>query len=265
MPEQCEVLAIRYGVWPSTRNHCFYRYPSYGEPDADVQMDFYFWLIKGAGRVVLVDVGYSAQAISTRPGRVLLTPPREALEALGTDPDSVTDIIVTHLHYDHTGNLPDFPAAHLYVQRSELDFWTSGYGAHPPQASTTETAEIEYVSAAVREGRAELLDGDTELMPGISVRHVGGHTPGQQMVRIDNAAPVILASDAVHFYEEMERDRPFEIFSDLRQMYDTFAELRRAQVETGAIVVAGHDPQVMQRFPVVAENSTGPLAVRVSV
>lgn len=68
---------------------------------------------------------------------------------------------------------------------------------------------------------------------------------------------------AVHYYEEMERDRPFEIFSSLTAMYDTYAMLRARQEQEEAVIVAGHDPRVMERFPTVAESDTGPYAVRV--
>lgn len=256
-----EVLAIRYGQWMTSKEHCYYRYRTYGEPDAELQMDFFFWLIRGNGRTILVDVGYSQEAVDTRPGRERFIGARAAVAAVGTDPDSVTDIIVTHLHYDHTGNLPEFPDARLVIQRAEVEFWNSAYVVQPPLATSAEPAELRYVADKLAGGEVELLDGSAELAAGIRVVAVGGHTPGQQIVVIDNATPVVLASDALHFYEEMEQDRIFDIFSDLRDMYEGYATLRRMRDE-GMTVVAGHDPVVMERFETVAHHDGFPLAVR---
>lgn len=263
MPDKYEVIAIRYGDWQTTKGHCYFRYFSYGEPDASLRMDFFAWLIRGEDRVVLVDTGYSAEAIATRPGRSITMPVTDALEALGVPPSSVEDIIVTHLHYDHTGNLSAFPDARLHVQKRELEFWTSRYAAFPPQTASSEAGEIDYVRRAVESGRARLLDGDDRIAEGIRVELVGGHTPGQQIVVVEGERPVILASDAVHYYEELERDRPFEIFTTMTDMYDTYAMLREREKTQGAVIVAGHDPLVMDRFPVIASSEAGPFAVRV--
>ena len=59
--------------------------------------------------------------------------------------------------------------------------------------------------------------------------------------------PVVLASDAVHYYEELERDRPFSIVANLADMYAAFDQIREIG-DDGARVVAGHDPLVAERF-----------------
>ena len=78
---------------------------------------------------------------------------------------------------------------------------------------------------------------------------MGGHTPGQAIVTVATAAgPVILASHAVHYYEELERDRPFATVANLAEMYAAFDQIRELGTEPGARVVAGHDPLVAERF-----------------
>jgi glyoxylase-like metal-dependent hydrolase (beta-lactamase superfamily II) len=227
-------------------------------------MEFYFWLIRDESHAILVDTGWSESAVSSRQGgRRRLADAREAIRALGTDPDSISHIVVTHMHYDHTGNLAEFPEAQLLVQEEEYRFWTSRYAAFPPQAVVKEDAEVDYVTAALKKGRATLLEGKTQVLPGIEAILVGGHTPGQQIVTVRGDREIILASDALHFYEEMERDRCYEVFADLRQMYDAYAEMRRRR-DDGSVIVAGHDPQVMQRFPLVEAAAADELAVRIS-
>ena len=95
-----------------------------------------------------------------------------------------------------------------------------------------EADEIARVVAAEREGRVRVLDGDGEVAPGISSICVGGHSPGQLVLTIDGAGgPVVLASDAAHYYEELELDRPFEILVDLPAMYAGYETVRRLVAE----------------------------------
>jgi len=258
-----EVLAIRHGDQQTTKSHCYYRYSSYREPDADIGMDFFFWLIRNENTTILVDTGWSVEAVAARPPRRRLADAREAVGALGTDPDSISHVIVTHMHYDHTGNLPEFPSARIVVQAEEVGFWTSRYGAYPPMAAPSESAEIAYIQAAIKRGAADVVEGPATVLPGIRVVPVGGHTPGQQIVIVEGRQDIVLASDALHYYEEMDRDRPYELFTNIFQMYDAYAELRRMR-DDGAIIVAGHDPLVMERFALVESTDPQLQAVRIS-
>jgi glyoxylase-like metal-dependent hydrolase (beta-lactamase superfamily II) len=246
-----EVLAVRYGVWDSRRSESFYRYGAYGEPDGPHQMDYFFWIIRDSRRVILVDTGFDPEAVLRRPGRRCLVPPIAALEELGIEPGSVTDVVVTHFHYDHIGNVAQFPAARIVIQRRELEFWTGPYGPRRAVAASVERSEVDYLESALQAGKIkiEVIDGDADIAPGIVARLVGGHCPGQQVVVVERERPIVLASDSVHFYEEMERDMPFEVFTDIQDMYRTYDVLRDMQSQRGAVVVAGHDPEVMRRFP----------------
>jgi glyoxylase-like metal-dependent hydrolase (beta-lactamase superfamily II) len=258
-----EVLAIRYATRATTKSECFYRYPSYGEPDAPMRMDYFFWLLRDGDRTVLVDTGFHPAAAERR-GRTCLIPPVEALARIGVAPESVSQIILTHLHYDHTGNVAAFPDAELVVPQRELDFWSSPAAAHFQFAAIVEPDEVARVVQADRDGRVRRLQGSALVSPGISAICVGGHSPGQLVLVLDGrGGPVILASDAVHFYEELERDRPFEIFVDLEGMYRGYDTLRQLSEQPGAVLVAGHDPAVSERFPGLTGDGEG-LGVRIA-
>jgi glyoxylase-like metal-dependent hydrolase (beta-lactamase superfamily II) len=115
--------------------------------------------------------------------------------------------------------------------------------------------EVEDVVTMVRrlyDGRVNFVDGDEEIAPGISLHHVPGHTRGLQCVRVETArGPVVLASDAAHFYANMERRNPFPIVVDVAAMMESWRKLARlAGDEKG--IVPGHDPLVMQRYPRLA-------------
>ena len=167
-----------------------------------------------------------------------------ALAEIGVRPGDVNHIIVSHLHYDHIGNLAAFPAATLIVARPELEFWS---GSGPQDAgcdALAEPDEITFLQGAVRQGRAKLIDGDAGgILPGIDLRLVGGHTPGQLVISVRaGASRVVLTSEAVHFYEEMQRDRPHRLVLDLPAMRAAYAWLR-AQARDGALVITGTIPR----------------------
>jgi len=110
-------------------------------------------------------------------------------------------------------------------------------------------------------GRVDFISGRASVAPGIEAVEIGGHTPGQLAVIVGTAqGEIVIASDVLHYYEEMTQDRPFAHVTDVPAMYAGFAWLRE-QAAAGREIVAGHDPQVMQRYPAVAGAAR--LAVRV--
>lgn len=262
MTIEYEIHAIRFGRWPSTRAEQFYRYAVYREPDARLVLDYFFWVVRSGDDTILVDTGYDPGAIRSRPGRECLIDPMDALARFGVAPDQVSRIIVSHFHYDHIGNLAKFPNARLSVQRREADFWNGPHGARLAPAASVERNEIDYIVEADRAGRVDWLDGDAQVAPGIQARLVGGHCPGQQIVVVDGDQPIVIASDALHFYEEMDRYMPFEVFTDLPGMYATYDVLRELRDHQNAVIVAGHDPAVMERFTPSSESTRG-MAVRI--
>jgi glyoxylase-like metal-dependent hydrolase (beta-lactamase superfamily II) len=113
-----------------------------------------------------------------------------------------------------------------------------------------EDVEIGHLRQIAEEGRVRTFEKTHDLAPGVKVIEVGGHTPGQSIVLVQTAdGPVLLASDAVHYYEEYERSMPFTQVADVIDMYATFERIR-AMVATGAVrhLVAGHDPDTLTRF-----------------
>lgn len=250
-----EVLAVRYGTRTTRRSEVFLHYDLYGEADADIVMDYYFWVLRLDGHTVLVDCGFN-EASGGRRHRTMLCPPPRALARIGVDPAEVGTVVLTHGHYDHIGNLGAFPGARLVMSRREYDFWSGPMGGKPLFAGSAEPDDVAALRVAYAAGRLELVDGRATLPGGVELVEVGGHTPGQLIVL---AGDVVLASDALHYYEELDRDRPFTHVADLPAMYGAFELLR----ELGGTrrLVAGHDPDVMRRFPVVGDG----LAARIAL
>ena len=247
MDDTYEVIAVRYGTLATSRSCSYYRYEAYGEPDDPMRMDYYFWIARNSERTVLVDTGFDPKDAERR-GRTCIVNPVEALASIGIAGQSISQIIVTHGHYDHIGNLSRWPDASILIQRKEFDFWNSPVARRAQFATLTSQAELDHLSEAHRAGRVRCIEGNEEVAAGIQVRLVGGHTPGQQIVLVQGREElIVLASDALHFYEEMTRDMPYEVFTELPAVYDAYDLLRELEA-AGALVVAGHDPAVLRRF-----------------
>lgn len=249
-----EVYALRYATRSNTTaRETYYRYELYGEPDEQITTGYYFWLIRNRRRTVLVDCGYSEEKAAQR-GRTFTTLPLELLSGLDVRPEDVDHVVLSHMHFDHVGNVGLFPNATFSVARAELDFWAGPYGSRPTLGWAIEPTELEEIQQLGNEGRLRLTDGRSdELFPGIRLSVLPGHTPGQLIVEVNTATDrVVLASDAVHYYDELERDRPFHIFTDLVGVYRSFDQLRDLAARPGTTLVAGHDPAVMHMFETVA-------------
>jgi glyoxylase-like metal-dependent hydrolase (beta-lactamase superfamily II) len=245
-----DVLAVRYGTRRTTAADVFLNFTTYGEPDRALGMDYFFWVIRdAAGRSVLVDTGFPPTGGAAR-GRTTLLDMADALRAITVRPDDVTQIVITHGHYDHIGGLPWFGAAEVIMTRTEYDFWTGAMASRALFAHAAEPAEIDYLRTLREAGRLTLAGNSHQVAPGIELIQVGGHTPGQAIVSVHTGSGrVILASDAVHYYEELERDRPFSTVANLAEMYAAFDQIREMEQDASTSIIAGHDPAVAERFP----------------
>ncbi len=245
-----QVLALRYG-WHDRPAQANFLMPV---PDAHEAMpiDYFIWLLRGPeGREILVDTGFDAE-VAARRGRLLIRSVAECLRAVGTSPEAIRDVVISHLHYDHAGNLGLFPNATFHIQDREVAFAT---GRHICAACIRTTFEVEDVVKLVRAVYAERVcfhDGEGEVAPGVTVHRVGGHTDGMQMVRVQTArGPLVLAVDAAHFYANVERQNPFPILFDLGAMTQGWRRARALAGGDESLVIPGHDPLVRQRYPVM--------------
>jgi glyoxylase-like metal-dependent hydrolase (beta-lactamase superfamily II) len=254
-----EVYAVRYATREARSGEHFYG----GDPhEAPMPMDYFVWVAVSDERTVVVDAGFNAE-VAARRGREHLRCPTEGLRELGVDSGRVPLVILTHLHYDHVGNLEKFPAAAFVVQEEEMAFWTGRYASRPHFLGMVEPEDVLHLVRENFAGRLRFAAGSEEVVPGIEVHRVGGHSRGLQVVRVRTSrGGVVLASDAAHFYANIEQDRPSSIVGDLAQMYGAF-DLVRSLADSPAHVVPGHDPLVMERFPPAKKRLEG-VAARIA-
>jgi glyoxylase-like metal-dependent hydrolase (beta-lactamase superfamily II) len=246
-----EIHAIRYAHDPKRRLAENFL-PPLTEPvdlhESPMPMDFFVWAITGGGRTILLDTGFD-QAGAVKRAREIVFPVAEGLKAVGVQPDTVQDVVLSHMHWDHAGNNDLFPQARFHVQDREMAFCTGRCMCHP---FVRRPFEIEDVTAMVRRihaGNAQFHDGVGEIAPGITVHLVGGHSKGLQILRVKTARGwVVLASDASHYYANMEQNRPFPLAVDVTEMLDGYA-LARQLASSPQHIIPGHDPAVLARYP----------------
>jgi glyoxylase-like metal-dependent hydrolase (beta-lactamase superfamily II) len=180
---------------------------------------------------------------------------------MGVDAAQVKDVVITHLHYDHVGNFDLFPAATFHLQDLEMQYATGRCMTVDAMRHAYEVEDVVGMVRRVYAGRVRFHDGDGEIAPGVTVHHVGGHTMGIQVVRVATRRGwVVLASDAAHFYANMEQQRPFPIVYNVGDMVNGWRRAR-SLAQSDAHVVPGHDPLVMQRYPAPSKALEG-LVVR---
>ncbi len=253
-PDIYEVFALRYAERRErTRRESFIFDDDH---DAPQPIDYYLWVARSPNRTLVIDTGFDRDE-GARRGRTLLRTPVEALALLGVNAQSVSDVVVTHMHYDHAGTLGDFPAARFHLQAAEMAYATGPCMSHDDLRHPFTAAHVCEMVRQVYSGRVAFCDGDAEIAPNLSVHKIGGHTGGLQCVRVlTRRGWVVLASDASHFYENFQKQKLFPIVLDAQAMIRGFARLQ-VLAETPAHVVPGHDPLVRSLYPAETERLAG--------
>ncbi len=241
-----EVYCIKYADRNArTRADSFIFDDNHDGPHA---MDYFMWVLRRGAEVILVDTGYDMAEAEHR-NRPIRLDPVAALRPLGLQPDDITQIIVTHLHYDHAGGLHLFPNATLHLQAAEMAYATGPCMCHDTLKMPFTADHVCEAIKRLYAGQVTFHDGAAEVAEGVSVHCIGGHSRGLQAVRVHTQAGwMVLASDAAHYYENVFGRKPFPIVVDLQNMLDGFETLHRLASAPG-LIIPGHDPLVTQYFP----------------
>jgi glyoxylase-like metal-dependent hydrolase (beta-lactamase superfamily II) len=216
-------------------------------------MDYFIWAVTNGQRTVIVDLGF-LEPVGAARGRTYLREPAENLHELGIDPASVEQVIVTHFHYDHTGHHALFPNARFTIQEREMAFYTGRFASEP---AFKRSIHLDDVTAFVRmnyDARIRFAAEELEVVPGISVHHVGGHTAGMQVVSVQtDRGRAVVASDASHYYRNFQEGIPFTSIHDIPGFYRGFTKLREL-ADDESLILPGHDPLVFERLTRVSEH-----------
>ncbi len=253
-----QVTIIKYGTRTAMRSEVYLNYQLYRDADASIGMDYFFWIIKNDERIIVVDTGFSRQGGENR-ARTLLAEVSDLFSEFGVNPLDSPDVILTHAHYDHAGNLDLFPSSRVFMAEKEFAFWSSRHAQRAMFHHSIEDEDILHLGEVQRQGRLHLFDDRIDIAPGVEVIVIGGHTPGQSVVKVQtNEGVVLLAADAIHYYEEYERDMLFMSVADLVDMYEGFDQIHEMERQgTIQLIVSGHDPDTLNRFTPVTGKFAG--------
>jgi glyoxylase-like metal-dependent hydrolase (beta-lactamase superfamily II) len=256
-----ELHAVKYGELKARkRSELFVG----GDPhDGRIDMDYFVWVAISAERVCVIDTGFGPEVAAKRSRRYIQSP-AQSLAILGVNAERVGDVVITHMHFDHAGNFELFPNARFHIQDREMAFVTGRQMTHAFMRAAHEVDDVVRMVRAVYGERVVFHDGDAVIAPGIESFLIGGHTRGLQSVRVATArGGVVLASDASHYYENVEQGLIFSIVDSAGEVLEGYRRLRELAARP-ELIVPGHDPSVMLRYPASHERLEG-IAVRLDV
>ena len=164
------------------------------------------------------------------------------------------------MHYDHAGNLAQFPKARFHIQDAEMSFVTGRAMTHGALRHSFSLPDVLEMVRLTYGDRVIFHRGDEELAPGILLHQIPGHTPGLQSLSVHTARGwVVLASDAAHYYESIEHGTPFATHESMLGMLEGFRRLRKL-APSDQHIVPGHDPAVLERYPAPSPELEGIVA-----
>ncbi len=241
-----EVYAIRYATSPGFAVSSLV---AGADPSRKIDLPFMVWVLKGpGGRNILVDAGSYKGPTFERWKLVDVVKPSEAIGKVGLQPGDITDIVVTHVHWDHIGGLDLFPKARVHIQREEFTHYVDDQGKPKDRTITVEDAAV--LAGLHAQNRLDLVNGDAQqIVDGVTAYTGGKHTFASQYVGVrTRAGTVVVASDNVYLYENLEKHL------SLAQTSDPSADLRVQErmlrlASSPRLIVPGHDPAVFERFP----------------
>lgn len=245
MDASYQIYAIRYAHLDRTARHNFIDGDVH---DGPMPLDYFVWAIVGGGRNWVLDTGFDV-AMAARRQRQMVRPVELGLKAIGIDPATVQDVIISHMHYDHAGNHELFPQARYHLQDEEMRFCTGRAMCHGLLRAPFDAADVQAMVGRVFGDRVVFHDGQAQLAPGLELHRVGGHTSGLQVVRVRTRRGwVVLASDAAHFYANWQQRRPFPIVASVPDYLEALRRIE-ALADSAQHIIPGHDPEVLSRYP----------------
>ena len=247
-----EVLALRYALMSDRKHFQNFMIPVDDHASAD-PMDFLLFAIRGNGRTIVMDTGFSPES-GARRGREILRTPAQALLDAGIDPATATDVVLTHMHWDHAGGMEYFPKATFHIQAAEMSYCTGGCMCEPFLRRPYDVEDVRAAIDALYTERLKIYDGTQEIAPGITLHLIGGHSGGIQSIRVPTKRGwVVLAGDASHYWRNIRLRNPFPVVYDVGRMLKGF-EIINGLADGPDHVIPGHDPLILKTFPLLNGN-----------
>jgi glyoxylase-like metal-dependent hydrolase (beta-lactamase superfamily II) len=248
-----EAYAVRFGILPAFSVSGLV---AGAERNRKIDIPVMVWLLKGSnGRQVLVDSGFYRQKFLDQWNVRDFRTPAAAVEAAGVKADAITDIIISHAHWDHVDGADLFPKATVWIQREEYRYYTGDAWFARNTHGGVFPEDMEALLKINTEGRLKFVEGDDqEIIPGIRCYIGGKHTRESQYVTVKTAeGTVVFTSDNVYLYENLDKHVP------IAQTLDAESNLKaqdriRTLASDPHLIVPGHEPAVFERFEKIADG-----------
>jgi glyoxylase-like metal-dependent hydrolase (beta-lactamase superfamily II) len=254
-PPEYSIQAIRYATSPDVPVSALVLG---GPKDEKVDIAMVVWLIRGGGHTILFDSGFHRDTfLKYFPMKDYLRPD-EAVKTAGVNPEDVTDVVISHAHWDHMGGLDLFPKAQVWIQKDEYRYYTMDAWQPGGNHGGIDPEDVSELLKLNTEGRVHLVDGDNvEIFPGIRAYTGSRHTYASQYLRVDGTPPYVLASDNCYFYLNLSSHLASATFSDADQPANIAQQSRMIQLAGSPDrVIPGHDALQFQKFPTQGRVAT---------
>ncbi len=216
-----EIIAFKYGESLFSTEKIFYK----DNRHELVPFSWLFYLIKNSGKFILVDTGFSTEMFIERYKIENYENPLKILKNNNIQPEEITDLIITHAHFDHVGNISKFPHASIFIQSDEL----KGLSKH---------MDTSRFGKQIVEFNDKLEIGNT----GISVVKIGGHTSGSSIVKVNSAeGDIIITGDEAYLYENIVKDIPIGTYHNAEKNRLFIKSLNKSIKN----VFTFHDPSIV--------------------
>ena len=219
--------------------------------DETVDIAFVIWLIRGGGRNILFDSGFHHEQWFKHFAMTDFLGPDEAVKLAGVQPEEITDIVISHAHWDHMGGIDLFPKAAVWIQKEEFRYYTGEAWQPGGHHGGIDPEDVQQLVKLNTEGRVRLVDGDdVEIFPGIRVYTGARHTYASQYLRVEGNPTFVLASDNCYLYRNLAEHKASATFSKADEPANIKNQARMIELAGSADrVVPGHDPLQFQKFP----------------
>ncbi len=242
-----EIYAIRYATIPG--------FPvaelvAGADPERKLDIAMMIWLVRGNGHNLLVDSGFYHDRFFKDWHVTDFTKPSDALKRVGLKPEDITDVIISHMHWDHADGMDLFPNARIWIQKDELEYYAGEAWQSKDTHGGIDEEDVLTLIKLNTQGRVSLVNGDAkEIIPGVTCYTGGKHTYQSQYVGVKtNEGTVVLASDNMYLYENLDRHVP--IAATLDAASNLRAQDRMKQIAArSALIIPGHDPAVFEKVP----------------
>src|SRR5579862_3047777 len=218
-----------------------------------LDIGMYIFLVKGGGKNILFDCGFYRPQFMRQWKPADYEIPSAAVERAGVKAADITDVIISHIHWDHADGFDLFPNAKIWIQKEELEYYAGDAWSGGKKRTAADPDDIIGLVKMNTEARLNLVNGDAQqIFPGITAYIGGKHTYQSQFIVVKTAnGTVVLASDNVYMYMNLEKHKP--IAATLDRESNLRAQDRMKDIASSPkLIVPGHDPAVMKNFPEVA-------------